>query len=297
MRWRRWLAAGVGAGGYFAILKLDSATQDSSQLHSNSITTSNETTGNDSSLLHLRQFGVAVIPAAGQRFAKTILNSSDYSDFLEHRQQVRHGRHESFRESTLGRYHRLAFSQQGQDAFAAFEEEIAPLVNQFFGLDASETSAQRLSSQLICSQRQLLVSDVDSACQFYHQDNSKKGLTLLVPLIDVDFQHGPTQLLPGTHCLTDSQPWTARLASLHASLQALGTVQCAARAGDVVAYDARTMHRGMSNRSAIPRPVLVVRFDRRETPPPGHGVLSTCAVRVGATLVGGYAHLIRMAGL
>jgi hypothetical protein len=260
-------------------------------LHSNSVS---NVGSQDSSLSQLQQYGVTVLPAIGQRFAKAMLHSLDYAAFVEQHQQIRFGRCHDFRESTLGRYHRLTFSQQGQDEFAAFELEVAPFVNQFFGLDASE----RLSSELICSQRQLLVSDVDSVCQFYHQDNSSQGLTLLIPLVNVSFEQGPTQLLPGTHNLyEDNLPLTARMAALHSNLQHFGTVQCAARAGDVVAYDARTMHRGMSNHSPAPRPVMVVRFDRRETPPPGHGVLSTCAVRLGGTLLGVYAHMVRGAML
>eukprot|EP00045_Choanoeca_perplexa_P000020 m.12733 g.12733 ORF g.12733 m.12733 type:complete len:300 (-) comp10016_c0_seq1:8-907(-) len=292
MVWRKWAVSGVGVAGYVTTRHFDSATQAMSPLHSTTVTDSSK----DSSFVQLQQNGIAVIPEAGGQFVRSMLASSDYADFLKHHQQVRFGRNRDFRESTIGRYHRVSFSQPSQDAFRAFEEHIAPLVNQFFDLEGAETSTldnQQLSSELVCSQRQLLVSDVDSACQFYHQDNSKQGLTLLIPMVDVAWQQGPTQLLPSSHILSTAMPWTTKLTRLHTSLINLGTVQCTARAGDVVAYDARTMHRGMSNRSDHPRPVLVVRFDRKESLPPGHGVMSTMAVRIGATLLGVYAHVIR----
>merc|ERR1719244_1810416 len=53
--------------------------------------------------------------------------------------------------------------------------------------------------RLFLSECQLLVSDPGAAPQIWHRDNRQPGLTMILPLTEVDDSVGPTQLLPGTH--------------------------------------------------------------------------------------------------
>jgi hypothetical protein len=55
--------------------------------------------------------------------------------------------------------------------------------------------------------------------------------------------------------------------------------------GSVVAYDARTYHRGTGNASAEARPCLVLRYDARATPPPGVGMVGTFAHSAAASVL------------
>jgi hypothetical protein len=55
-------------------------------------------------------------------------------------------------------------------------------------------------------------------------------------------------------------------------------------AGDAILYDARIFHRGRGNTSLeavgnVDRPVLVLRWDASNTPPPGAGLIGTSVNR------------------
>ena len=158
-----------------------------------------------------------------------------------------------FWQSSLGRFHLQTFSEEDKRILAKAEESWQPLVQSHLpGIQRSDL--------------QLLFSLPDSGDQIFHQDNSHPGLTVLVPLVDMTLENGPTQLLPRSHLdvgLTD------RLRDSSAALPAC------VPAGTAVIYDSRTIHRGLANPSTRSRPVLVYRYDYPATPPPGHTPLST----------------------
>ena len=54
-------------------------------------------------------------------------------------------------------------------------------------------------ARLYLSECQLLVSDPGAVNQMWHCDNLNPGLTVILPLTEVDDELGPTHLLPGTH--------------------------------------------------------------------------------------------------
>jgi len=116
------------------------------------------------------------------------------------------------------------------------------------------------------SDLQLLFSLPNSGDQIFHQDNSHPGLTVLVPLVDMNLENGPTQLLPRSHLDVSLGD---RLKDSSAALPAC------VPAGTALIYDSRTIHRGLANPSKVSRPVLVYRYDYPATPPPGHTPLST----------------------
>lgn len=158
-----------------------------------------------------------------------------------------------WRQSAFGRYHRIKFSTSDTAALEQLEAPLLPLIRAFFG-----------SGDFYRSELQLLTAVPSSAHQMWHSDNRSRGLSLLVPLVDFTLENGATQLLPGSH----------RLAQAHEAIGHGPRVACARR-GSVVAYDARTYHRGLGNETGTPRPAVVLRYDSPETPPPGVGVLGT----------------------
>ena len=147
-----------------------------------------------------------------------------------------------------------------------------------------EEVRQRLGGEVERTQLQLLVSDSGSADQFFHQDNARRGMTVLVPLVDVPLARGPTQLIPGTHGLTLGEGGAAApVAEAVAAASAVAVLPAVApelAVGDVLLCDARTLHRGLANRDDTARPVLVFRYDDPKHRPPGHTLVSTLAFRV-----------------
>ena len=168
-----------------------------------------------------------------------------------------------WKESAFGRYHRIEFSRDDVAVFEEIERPLLPLVRAFF--DVAEGQPLR-DGGIIRSELQLLTAVPQSAPQMWHSDNRSRGLTLLVPLIDFTLDNGATQLLPCSHRRDGRRELDA--------LRHGPMVACAPR-GSVVAYDARVYHRGLGNGTGTPRPALVLRYDRRETPPPGCGPLGT----------------------
>ena len=129
------------------------------------------------------------------------------------------------------------------------------------------------------SELQLLTATPESKNQMWHSDNRQRGVTIVVPLVDFTLENGATQLLGSTH----NEAWSLVMQE--------GAQVPQAAAGSIVAYDARTYHRGLGNRTGEPRPALVFRYDRQSTPPPGVGVAGALTHAAAAT----FLHLLSSA--
>mmetsp|Transcript_177376 Transcript_177376/g.568770 ORF Transcript_177376/g.568770 Transcript_177376/m.568770 type:complete len:451 (+) Transcript_177376:349-1701(+) len=148
-------------------------------------------------------------------------------------------------------------------------------------------SSPGFSPRLFFSECQVLATDPGAVPQIWHRDNLCPGLTILMPLTDVDDEVGPTQVLPGTHRLVSTgrgRSWTEALAALGRSAGAVAVAP--ATAGDVVLYDARLLHRGLGNSSyGRCRVVIAIRLDYCDTPPPGETLWMTQVSRIGGSLL------------
>ena len=82
-------------------------------------------------------------------------------------------------------------------------------------------------------------------------------LAVNFPLIDVTDETGPMEYAPGTHMLSKAEGMQ-RIASGEIPL-----VRAHMRRGDVMIRDVRHIHRGAPNRSATPRPMVVIGYSRR----------------------------------
>ena len=76
-------------------------------------------------------------------------------------------------------------------------------------------------------------------------------------LVDVTAENGPMEYAPGTHMLSKSDG-LAKVASGEIPL-----VQGFMAKGDVMIRDVRHIHRGTPNRTATPRPMVVIGYSRR----------------------------------
>jgi ectoine hydroxylase-related dioxygenase (phytanoyl-CoA dioxygenase family) len=82
-------------------------------------------------------------------------------------------------------------------------------------------------------------------------------LAVNFPLVDVTAENGPFEVARGTHILTKEKG----LSLIESGAQPLEAV-CLAR-GDVMIRDVRGLHRGTPNRTAEPRPMVVIGYSRR----------------------------------
>jgi len=112
-----------------------------------------------------------------------------------------------------------------------------------------------------------------SGNQAWHKDNRARGLSIILPLVDFHAENGGTQLLLGSHHDHENE---GALAGTHAGAGA-GARVVAAPAGSIVAYDSRTIHRGLGNETMEGRPALIFCYDRVVSPPPGCGTLGSVA--------------------
>ena len=111
---------------------------------------------------------------------------------------------------------------------------------------------------------QVVNSEPGNTEQLWHVDNSMQGVTLIYPLVDVTQQNGSTELIAGSqHLNTPEMQW-----------RSLEVIKPYMKVGQAMTMDSRLLHRGMCNKSIDFRPILVVRFDHRKTPPPTIGTFN-----------------------
>jgi hypothetical protein len=82
-------------------------------------------------------------------------------------------------------------------------------------------------------------------------------LAVNFPLVDVTAENGPLEYAPGTHMISKAEG-LAKIASGEIPL-----VPVYLNRGDVVIRDVRHIHRGTPNRTAEPRPMVVIGYSRR----------------------------------
>ena len=135
-------------------------------------------------------------------------------------------------------------SKEVQSLLSSFQ----PMCRKYFGPRYPDV---RLSTV------QLVQSSPGSCHQCWHADNAYKGLTFVIPLIDITKENGTTQLATGSH-----NPLYVRK---------LGIASPVLTRSDLMVMDARLLHRGSKNVSTDIRPILVFRYDDVNTPAPGSG--------------------------
>jgi hypothetical protein len=160
------------------------------------------------------------------------------------------------RELSLGRTHYELSSSPAflcSPAMTGLKEKFYPHCKTYFG--------QRIENVAI-STIQLVESAEGSEEQVWHADNSKKGLTFVVAMTEVTSSNGPTQFIKGSHEVGTG---------VGAQLKRLKCFSPTLSLGQMMVFDSRMVHRGLSNTTSKRRDILVVRYDDKSTPPPGMG--------------------------
>jgi len=176
---------------------------------------------------------------------------------------------ETWRLSAYGRYHRLE-NHLGEVDIKVLEQiecQLWPLVEGFFREDEEKVD------DIYRSELQLMTAVPKSGNQSWHKDNRARGLSIIVPLVDFHAGNGSTQLLLGSH----TEKWPLGPGK--------GARAVHAPVGSVVAYDSRTIHRGLGNETSEGRPALIFCYDRIGSPPPGCGTLGSVSTAYQGRMV------------
>ena len=181
-----------------------------------------------------------------------------------------HGEINRYKEVSKGRLHynllRSTFveSKVIKDLIA---EHLLPIAVSELGVEVN---------QMVMTEVQVVDSLPGSDIQIWHADNAKRGITFIIPLVDLTNQNGPTELITGSHSLWNNTfGWICGYGGENGF--SLSLVKPLLRSGDCLIMDARLLHRGGANLSDTSRPILVIRYDSVKSQPPGMTVIGATA--------------------
>jgi len=201
--------------------------------------------------------------------------------------------------STPGRRHFYLRGRQLEQAVREIQAGAMPLIWEHLSAGMPGPPAR----QPYVSEVQLLITDPCATDQFWHIDNSARGLTLFVPLTPLPEELGPNVFLPGTHHLFEEEftKWFLANSNTAAAgkrpdgagkfisslLGSDGLAVAAMESGDALLYDSRLVHRGAANRRYDRACVaLVFRYDFER--PPGFGPVGTFLVSWSGIFLAGF---------
>ena len=204
---------------------------------------------------------------------QNLLSSKDISCILQNLSSEVADEIVTGKEISQGRYH---YNMLPSTKFIR-SKEIDGLISEIL-LPLSVTHMGSQDCELIMTTLQIVDSLPGSAIQIWHADNAEKGITVIIPLINLTERNGPTELISGSQNLL-CNAWTKAPNERgdDSVWSKLSVVKPLLSAGDGLIVDARVLHRGGANMSETSRAILVIRFDDKKSPPPCMGV-------IGATL-------------
>jgi hypothetical protein len=98
----------------------------------------------------------------------------------------------------------------------------------------------------------------------HHSHHATHCFNVFIPLVDVDEKNGTTEFVPGTH---EDQRYNKVVADILLNQPEkyeanAGIVRADLKAGSLIFFDVRVLHRGLSNQSTTERPMLYYTFGR-----------------------------------
>ncbi len=142
--------------------------------------------------------------------------------------------------------------------YAALDGAVRPILAQLAASTERSTSASAAAHVAVDSTGAVIALG-GAPDQHFHPDGTARGLfNAFVPLVDTSRANGPTELRLGTH--------VAEGAGTFGGDRALDAAVCVApelRAGEVLLFDYRVLHRGCANLTSELRPVLYACYSTR----------------------------------
>jgi ectoine hydroxylase-related dioxygenase (phytanoyl-CoA dioxygenase family) len=158
-------------------------------------------------------------------------------------------------------YISLPFTEPFADPALFMDPDILAILTQLAGDDvvmpefATDTPLEGSQYQVIHRDIEQLSPDMpgaDASVPFQFAVN--------FPLVDVTLDNGPFEIIRRTHQLTDAE---ARR-RIESGEMATRLEPLSMTLGDVMIRDVRGLHRGTPNRTAVPRPMVVMGYNRPE---------------------------------
>jgi ectoine hydroxylase-related dioxygenase (phytanoyl-CoA dioxygenase family) len=153
-------------------------------------------------------------------------------------------------------YVTLPFIEPFADACIYEDEDVLAIVHGLVGQDATlcqlatDTPLQGSDYQEVHRDAPPLFPELD-------QESPPFQLAVNFPLVEVTLENGPFEITRGTHMMSKEEG-LRRMESGEIKLEPL-----LMRLGDVMIRDVRGLHRGTPNRTAQPRPMVVLGYSRR----------------------------------
>ena len=153
-------------------------------------------------------------------------------------------------------YVTLPFHGLWADAAVIDNDAVLAVVEDLVGTDgvmcqlASDTPLRGSEHQELHRDTQLLFPESGAETPPYQ-------LAVNFPLVDVTDETGPMEYAPGTHMLSKDEGMR------QIETGEIPLVKAYMAKGDVMIRDVRHIHRGTPNRSAAPRPMVVIGYSRR----------------------------------
>jgi ectoine hydroxylase-related dioxygenase (phytanoyl-CoA dioxygenase family) len=156
-----------------------------------------------------------------------------------------------------GRYYvTLPFTAPFAEPAFYEDEDVLAIVEKLVGEDPSMPQLAA-DTPLLGSDYQDIHRDAPPLFPETGQETPPFQLAVNFPLVEVTAENGPFEMAKGTHMLSKEEG----LRRIEAGEVRLEPIMM--RLGDVMIRDVRGLHRGTPNRSARPRPMVVIGYSRR----------------------------------
>lgn len=196
--------------------------------------------------------GFCMLPG---HFAREVLEkwNADFGPLL-HKHIAREGSNPN--RGTRRYYVTLPFTHPFDDPLIYDDDDLIGIVRGLVGDDAV-MSQLASDTPVLGSDYQEVHRDAPPLFPETGEETLPFQLAVNFPLVDITPEMGPVEVARGTHMLIKTEA-LRRLESGEAKLEALTM-----RLGDVMIRDVRGLHRGTPNRTAVPRPMVVLGYGRR----------------------------------
>jgi ectoine hydroxylase-related dioxygenase (phytanoyl-CoA dioxygenase family) len=156
-----------------------------------------------------------------------------------------------------GRYYvTLPFTAPFADPGIYEDEDVLAVVERLVGEDAVMCQLAT-DTPVLGSEHQEVHRDALPLFPETRQETPPFQLAVNFPLVDVEVENGPFEVARGTHMIPKAEGMR-RIEAGEIRLEPI--TMCL---GDVMIRDVRGLHRGTPNRTATPRPMVVIGYSRR----------------------------------
>ncbi|KNG78069.1 hypothetical protein PFMG_04292 [Plasmodium falciparum IGH-CR14] len=116
--------------------------------------------------------------------------------------------------------------------------------------------------------------------QTYHVDNGYNGISIIVPLNKINKESGNFEFFTGTHLFSSLQNKSLKhkIKTFKQFLKVYYITKGSSfipdvKEQDLIIYDSRILHRGLSNNLWMKNSSLIYRYDYKKYPPPGQNFI------------------------